>query len=438
MKLTTTDLQNVAVGYVCLWAIAPFMAYGDVYRLIVLLAVGVWALLELARPGGGILLRPTVPVLIAALYIAYTAVTEMLLGYEGDVVQHIQVWILLFFLVFYESRRKNVRSMEPIFWLVLATLPVWLYTTYSGIDAFGSHAARLQTRSSEVARELSSAGVGGYSLVYGTVLMLPVVAMLLINSSRFLPIERPAWLRSVPVISSLVRVLLLATLVLGTLVVLRAGYSIAIVLAVSCLALSVFFKKRSPVFLFLVPLIGVSAYIFFDFALIPLLKALAPATEGTPYYRKILDIVATLQSDQSQGTAADRVERYRRSFELFLANPLFGVISDADVGKHSAYLDAFARYGVFVGSAFVYLMLYLPVRMMKAMRDNFGLALGVFGLMLLLPLLNDVFGSLGALLFIVTPVACELVERKAAPVMHTRKRRPLFLRHAGAVGPRGG
>jgi len=48
---------------------------------------------------------------------------------------------------------------------------------------------------------------------------------------------------------------------------------------------------------------------------------------------------------------------------------------------------------------------------MRGMRANFGLAFSVFGIMVLLPLLNDVFASLGAILFIMVPVACELVER---------------------------
>lgn len=437
MKLKTTDLQNLAVAYVCLWATAPILAYGDAYRWAAAISVGVWALLELLRPAGGILLRPTIPAVIAVAYIVYTAATERLLGADGDIVQHVQTWVMLFFLVFYESRRNDVRSMTLIFWFILATLPIWFYTTYAGLDSFGSHASRLLTRSSAEARELTAGGIGGYSLVYGTVLMLPIFAMLLINVRRFLPIERPAFLRAISKIPLLVPVLLVANLVLGMAVVLRAGFSIAIVLAVAALGLSIFFKKRSPVFLLFVPLVGASAYLFLAVALVPTLQALAPLAEGTAYQRKISDIVATLETDQSQGTFYERWERYYRSFSLFVANPLFGVISAADVGKHSAYLDTFARYGVFVGSAFVYLLVYLPVRMMKRMRENFGLALSIFALMVLLPLVNDVFASLGVMLFVMTPVACDLVERglaRAGPAVKRRPRLAIRLRPAERGG----
>ncbi len=426
MKLKTFDIQNLAVAYVCLWATAPVLAYGDVYRVAAVAAVAIWAGLEALRPGG-IFARPTVPVLVTVLYIAYTAITEAALGADGDFVPHIQIWIMLFFLIFYESRREHLASMAPIFWFMLATLPMWLYTTYTGFDTFGTYAARALTRSSEVGREMTAEGMGGFALVYGTVLMLPIFVMLLLNVRRITPIQTPAFLREVSKTPFLVPALLTANLILGMGVILRAGFSIAILISVTALILAIFFRKRSPIFLLFVPLAVASGYLFLDVALIPLLEALTPLAEGTRYHRKIQDIIGTLQTDQSQGTFDERLLRYERSARLFLSNPLFGVISRADVGKHSAYLDAFARYGIIVGSAFVYLMIYIPVRMMKDMRDNFGLAFSIFAIVVLLPLLNNVFASLGVMLYIMTPVACDLVERsRARPPLARPRRRPLF------------
>ncbi|MGZ9098096.1 MAG: hypothetical protein ACXW3O_00200 [Brevundimonas sp.] len=433
MKIKIFDIQNLAVAYVCLWATAPILAYGDAYRWAAAGAVALWAVLEMVRPGG-IFARPTLPVVVTGLYIIYTVITEITLGPDGDIVRHVQIWIMLFFLVFYESRRHQVRSMAPIFWLILATLPMWLYSTYTAFDTFGSHASRLLTRSSDLARELTAEGVGGYSLVYGTVLMLPIFALLLLNVRRIIPIETPAFLRDISRVPFLVTALLTVNLVLGGAVVLRAGFSIAILLAVAALGLSIFFRKRSPVFLLFVPMAAIGGYLFLEVALIPTLNALKPLAEGTPYYRKILDIIGTLETDQSQGTFDDRWLRYERSVSLFLSNPLFGVISAADVGKHSAFLDTFARYGVFVGSGFVYLMVYLPIRMMKGMRDNFGLALSIFALMVLLPLVNDVVASLGVMLFVMTPVACDLVEQSRSRLPAVRpRRRPIFAGRGPAV-----
>lgn len=422
MKFRVYDIQNLAVAYVCLWATSPMLAYGIGFRLAALAAVGVWFLLEIVRPGG-IVLRPTVPVIVTLFYVAYTAVTETLLGGQSDIASHFQIWIMLFFLIFYESRRHDVRSMAPIFWFMMLTLPIWFFTTYTAFDTFGSHAARYLTRSSDLARELSSDGVGGYSLVYSIVVMLPVFGLLLLNFRRFTPLEQPAFMRPISRIPLIIPALMLANLVLGAAVVLRAGFSIAIVLAVFSLAISLAFKRRSLLMVVLTPLIMMLAWLMFQMALVPLLEALRPLAEGTSYNRKLLDVIETLKSEQSQGTLDDRIIRYQRSLDLFFQNPIFGVISNRDIGKHSAYLDTYGRYGLLVGSAFVYLLTYLPVRMMRGMRDNFGLAFSVFCIMVILPLVNDVFSSLGVMLFIMLPVACVLVEQvRATPV---RRQRPV-------------
>lgn len=435
MKLKIFDVQNLAVAYVCLWATAPVLAFGLGYRLAAVAAVGLWAVLEMFRPGG-LFSRPTLPVILTAFFILYTAGTEALLSADQNFIWHIQTWIMLFFLVFYESRRGDIRSMAPIFWFLLATLPIWYFSTYAAFDAYGTHTARLQTRSSDFSREISSEGVGGYPLVYGAVVMVPVFALLLLNHRRFLPLERPRWLTSVSRIPLLVPALITANLVLGTALIVRAGFSIAIILMVFSVALSLIFRRRSPVMLLLIPLFMMVAWLFSQMALVPLLEALVPLTEGTPYYRKVRDVIDTLQNDQSQGTFNDRMERYSRSLGLFLQNPVFGVISSRDVGKHSAYLDTYARYGLLIGSIYLYLMIYLPIRLMRGMRDNFGLAFSILSIMVLLPLLNDDFSSLGVMLFIMVPVACDLVERgrARAPSSPRRRLRIRWTRGSGPVG----
>ncbi|MDP3379038.1 MAG: hypothetical protein Q8S53_11785 [Brevundimonas sp.] len=437
MKLKIFDIQNLAVAYVCLWATSPLLAFGTVYRLAAVAAVAVWALLEMSRPGG-IFSRPTLPIVVAVCFIAYTAIIESMLGAEQDFSWHIQPWIMLFFLVFYESRRDNVRSMAPIFWMLIATLPIWYFTTIVAFDQYGTHTTRLLTRSSDEARLRASEGVGGYGLIYSIVVILPAIALLLLNSRRFLPLKEPEWLIPLSRIPLLFPALITANLVLGMMLVVRAGFSIAIILMIISVVLSLAFKRRSPLLLTLLPLFVVMAYLLAQVALVPLLQFLLPVTEGTPYYRKVLDVIETIESDQSQGTFNDRWVRYVRSFELFVQNPIFGVLSARDVGKHSAYLDTYARYGVLVGSVLVYLLTYLPVRMMRGMRDNFGLAFSVLAIMILLPLLNDVFASLGVMLFIMIPVACDLVERarNASPLPRRKGLRIRWTSRPDPVGPR--
>lgn len=447
MKFKVFDVQNVAVAYVCLWATSPFLAYGLGFRLAAAAAVGLWVLLEMFRPGG-IFARPTFPVVLSLFYASYTALVELLLGDDGSIINHVQLWVLLFFLIFYESRRHDVRSMSPIFWFMLATLPIWFFTTYAAFDTFGAHAARHLTRSSELARELTSDGVGGYSLVYGVVLLMPVLVLMALNVRRFVPLDEPRFLRPLSRIPYLVHLVIFANLVLGFAVVVRAGFSIAIVLTIFSVLVSLAFKRRSLLMLTLMPLLMVLSWLFFQFAFVPVLEALLPLTEGTSYYRKIVDVIDSIEGDQSQGSLDERVSRYTRSIDLFMSNPIFGVLSIADVGKHSSYLDSYARYGILIGSTFVYLLTYLPLRMMRGMRDNFGLALSVLVIMILMPLLNNAFASLGVVLFVMVPVACGLVERArtrlpSAPrrwsrIRWTLRPDPVGHRSRRLTGPGGG
>lgn len=408
MKFSVIGIQNAAIGYVCLWATAPVLAYGDTYRWAAAGAVALWALLEAGRPRG-IILNPTLPSILAAFYALYTGITELLIGPDRNIDTHIQLWIILFFVIFYESRRNLVYTMAPIFWLMVATLPIWLYTTYTAFDKYGSHTARHLVRSSDISRELTSEGVGGYSLVYSAVIMIPICISLLVNRKRLIGRRIEGLADIFGQSRSFAMFFVALTLALSIVVVLRAGYSIALILAIACAITSLLFRRGGAAPLMFAPLILMGGYLFIEMSLVPILTALQPLVQGTPYAIKVRDIILTLATDQSQGSFDDRWSRYSRSFIIFLENPLFGVISYRDVGKHSSYLDALARYGIAVGPLLMYIFLYLPARMIRASKDNIGLPLSVFVVAAIFPLLNNVFSAFGVMLFIMAPVACGLV-----------------------------
>ena len=108
MKISITGLQNSALIMVCMWITSPVLTPNSIARLLALAAIAIWFVLELARPDG-IFYRPTLPVLGATLYIAY----DLVLWYglrEWSLLSHIQLYILLAFLIIYESRRHDLRG----------------------------------------------------------------------------------------------------------------------------------------------------------------------------------------------------------------------------------------------------------------------------------------------------------------------------------------
>jgi hypothetical protein len=403
MKISITALQNVALIVVCVWVTSPVLMPSVLARLVALVAVGAWVGLELWRPNS-IFVRPTLPVVGAMVFIFY----DLLLWYglrEWNLFSHIQMYVLLTLLVVYESRRRDPRSLEPVFWALMLTLPIWLFSTFRAFDTFGSHAARTVIRASDEALELMQQGVGGYSLIYSSLFLVPVLVSMTFRWRQFDTSGAPRLLRLVPVSRRLLPAVLLA---LVTAVILRAGFAIAVLLLAASLVVSVMLLKPGPWKLVIGPLLALLLVLVGHSYLREILDALIPLTEGTNFVNKLHDLRLSLDLGSSTGTVDDRTDRYLRSINSFLENPILGVLGDSGVGNHSAYLDHFAQRGVVFGTLYMALMLYVPLQMLRRTPGMLGMTGGVLTIAVLLPFLNSVPMMVGVALFIMFPVACAL------------------------------
>lgn len=418
----TLRIQNVALIYLCMWTIAPPLAYGEEYRYVAVFAGLAWVAMELARKNN-IFLHPTVPVLLCAAYILYTAAIEWTLGAEAQFDWHIQPTIMFFFLLVYESRRRNLDTLAPVFWWTLVSLPMWLILSLFALNEYG-HAARVIVRASDEAMELAERGVGGYGLVYFTLALLPVLIVLTLSKREQYLHTMPRVLRR---LQSPVPVLTAVTALLAALFIVKAQYSIALYLAVLLLP-AIFLPRRYALAVATIAL-PVAILSVQPPVLVTALNAAGSVFQDTNVGNKINDVLTSIQEDSAYGSVGDRVERYSRSTDLFLHSPLLGVLELRDVGKHSSYLDRFARYGLLFGALFVYLIVYVPLRMMKEMKTSFGMAFAVFLVAALFPLLNNVFIGFGTALYIMFPVVCSILGPKGVT-----RARPARTQAAPALG----
>ena len=85
---------------------------------------------------------------------------------------------------------------------------------------------------------------------------------------------------------------------------------------------------------------------------------------------------------------------------------------DCAASKHSEILDAFARWGVFFGIMYTYIVVASPVRMLFAKRSHFGAPIALIVGVLVIFGLNSSFAAAGAMMFIVFPVAMYLLARQ--------------------------
>ena len=398
-------LQNCCVTYLALWATAPPLAFSPVSRYLAVLAIFFWFIAECSR-SRGVVRRPTVSVCILFLYFVYTSLGILIFEGVSILNADIQLYIMLIFILFMQSRRREIESMEPTFWMLLLTFPVWQILTIKEILTSNTHAARILIRSSTEAADLMGRGVGGYSLVYASLLLFPSVLVLFLNPKA---VDGRKLLRPFRYFPFASRIIIIGNTLSALVLVIVSGYSIAAISIVVVTFSVLFIRNYSPYNIVCCMLLTVCCYVVFYVYIEQILLWLLPLTHGSNFNLKIRDILISMQEDSASGTLYDRIERYQRSFLLFVQNPIFGTMSSTDIGKHSQILDNFAQFGIVVGSMFVYLLITVPVMYIKRRGAEFGLAFAMLIVTLLYFGLNNAFMSAGPVLFIIFPVAANMI-----------------------------
>lgn len=397
-------LRRAALAYLIIWQLSPPLAYGTIWRALAVLAMLLWLALD-TLSARSVLLRPNWRILAAVGYVAYTVLIEWLVPDALSINSQFQLWIMLFFMLVGESSlRGNEGEARFCFWVVLLVLPVWMTTTLFGINTIAGDAARTVTRSSVEARELSGQGVGGFSLVYAAVLCLPFLAHLALHARTWAAGLAAGWRRRAA------KLLVIVNAAIAVVLVLQAGYSIALILTFSVISCVVLVRSRRPSRLFISLTISGLIALTVLMAAKPVLGVLEDAATGTEYSAKLRDIRYSMEEDQSTGTVEDRWERYVRSLRLFFENPIMGTLRFDDVGKHSAVLDKFAQYGFLVGLLFLGLLVHWPVAMFKQRSVPIGAALGFLLVASLFPMLNNVFMSWGLMLYVFSRGAVSVMQ----------------------------
>lgn len=382
-------VQQLCIFYMAAWCISPPLVYGTVPRILFAVSAGVWLLIEIARfPTLTTLFTPSSG--LAASLAGYLSFMMFMTSEMSEFATLLQLFIALFFLVIAGAyERRGWQELQSLLIPILLMSTLWAISTLLGLSE-DSHAARYVVRSSDISRDFLDSGVGGYGLIYYTLFAILTSLALVLKPG---PMRR--W----------VRWGLAACTAIMALMILRAGYSIAVMImftsAISFLLLRFWRLDAALIFVFF----GAAITIFGMFFLQDIVRYLLSLADGTEYYKKIWDISQSLMSDgdKSFGTLMGRESRYERSWLVFLDNPIFGAFSHRGLGGHSVVLDMFAQFGVFVGLFTTYILSIRPALRFqrtagRALPVASGLAAAIlislntlplavgFGLFLLVPL----------------------------------------------------
>lgn len=331
-------------------------------------------------------------------FLIVSIVIEFLFPDNSPYVWWIQSYMFFMFYFLMEKLKGNntVNSLNIILRTILIALAFWIFRTLQGLLEDAS-IARAFTRSNDYTKDLANSGYGGFGLVYSSLLALP----LYLNYIRRNQVRILNTLRNIRILS--VEVLIVINFILTVLLVIKAGYLLALAIMLSYFLLEFIFKGKSRVVVIKLGSFLAMVSVFFSENLLAKMQDLGMRINAN-YVRKINDILTFRSSlELENNTLYHRLERYKRSLEIFNDNILFGALSRDDTGKHSAILDTFAHYGFFLGAINLAILTFFLTNYIIP-TGNF-LNRGVFIVFLtLIFTANNIVGSQGLILFILYPL----------------------------------
>lgn len=374
--------------------------YGGIGTCILL-----WALTSaILRPG--FYLKGSVNVWLIISLVAYMALMMALTGNHVFIKRHLGLFLIYYFaIIFLFYRRYYPDLLAKLFWVILLIVPVWSILTIRALFTM-PFVARL---SGERYEPYMLQGIGNYSLVY---------AMILIGVCTFY-----AALYGIT-ISYLQRGYLYALSAISVVLAVLAGYTIGL----GCLfaAVCVFCVSRKGYVrltfnsIVLMLLLGSLAFGFGSLVIAPLRSIVV----GTPYELKLEDFEGRLSGDASEhDTVTARQDVYETSLESLAEHPVLGTIAskDAAFGNHSTVLDTFSLFGVFIGMANLYVLIFVPYRALTNRKRRFSsIALTTVVIALVFQVFDNSTDAFAVSMFFVFPYVLSLIPPRIEAMSTTR------------------
>ena len=383
-------INSICILYITVWAISPPLAFGTTYRLLLLFSMTILTMINFQK-----IIQSKITVWV----VTYILVTGFVNYHYGEVtlfLRNIQLYIFLFLLIIFDifKDKFSSKNLHIIFLITILLLTLWNFLSIR-ILADNTHASRALAKSFEGAEELTNQGIGGFSSVYSQVILIvPILALIRYKNT-----------------TTKLRLVYVVYLVSVSILFLKAGYSLAVLITLFSLYLYIIAKELNKVHTITNLILLGFIVLIFNYFFAEIISVLLDITEGTSFYNKVRDIAISLSEEASIGTVDGRMERYQRSIRLFIESPVWGQLDIKDIGKHSQILDNFAQYGLFLGMLFLYFVSYGPKYFLNGRYKKVGKI--TFITVILLFVTNNMPASLGVTLFLTYPTAMWLLNNNS-------------------------
>lgn len=306
----------------------------------------------------------------------------------------------------YYSAENNYGRLKTILILFLV---IWFYYMVSALRFYSENvgAARILASIQDAYGNIAIGG--GYTLAYGTAILVTVMLNLLLDNR----------LKTIPI-----KVLVTVFMIVGMFVVVSTESTVTLIaLAIGIIA-TIFFRRKDDfssntsisnrvIKAIIVIFIGAITLLFIS-KIGEIVIELSYSFEGILGDR-LRSFGYAMSGDKTAGSyALGRASIFTKSFNTFINNPIFGVsymhgngflnMGVFGVGNHCEWIDAFANYGLIIGLLFI--SIYIK-QFKEVSRSNNKLSFGWGICLLSMGLFNPFrsFQSNAAVFFLIPAIA---------------------------------
>lgn len=336
-------------GYFCLliplmlWCLFPIVSFNIYFRLLCVVCLAALFASLLLKNLEVRNYRIRLEVLVVFSLLLYMWVTNWIFSSSEFRLRHLHFSMMLVMGVLAYWLLKSRARVSYV--IVVSILLLNSFTLLRTIFALllDHNVSRYLSKSNEFSEQLAASGIAGYGVVYANVVLLPI---LLIALKVF---KRSG--------NYFLRVLTSINIFLCLFFIVKAQYTIAILLTILALVFLAYSAVRRHIYL-LAPVMLASVFVFIYYVSEYVsVENVQFFLEGTRYRVKFLDLISLFESGAqlTDDSVGGRLYAYMKSVSVFFESPVFGSLAfDYQLGAHSDILDKFAQWGVFIGALVVF------------------------------------------------------------------------------------
>lgn len=382
------DTATIVISLFCLF---PIVTGNGLYRILMVLAC-LYVILSCFKK---IALANKIPLIKIVFVFVISFLISYIVGIKYSINFYINFTILIVFLLVFERYRTvGLKTMKRLIFIILSLICISALQTIIMLISNPAY-ARILSKNQDLVEVVGLSG--GYGLVYACLLTLISVILLIVRKIE---------------LKITFRLLLFPLTIVCLILIWKAGFFLALLLLILAIGLMIMGVNKHNIMKNI--MFGIVLCAVFFTVKFTMSDVLIRNVSGTKYEVKLRQVLGEETSGLSRSDEfGARKERYLRDFEVMMQYPFIGSWQFLTVGKHSFILDMLAQYGLFFGAYFIYMVFFIPVKIIKTSNGHaFTQSIVFVGVLFVFLLLNSFVISIMPVVFVIFPYTNYLLRLK--------------------------